>query len=257
MNRFHMISTPAAARADQSQPLEHALLESSHTPGLDYSLFAPLHYERNYAYPLVIWLHGPGQDERQLQRIMPLVSMQNYVSIGPRGPRRCEAGRAAYTWSECESDIAAAETSIFACLEVARAKFNVAAHRVFLAGYQAGGTMAFRVGMKSPEKFAGVLSLGGPFPTGNSPLAHFVQARQLPLFIAQGRHSERYSVETTCQELRLFHCAGMHVTLRQYPGGDELTPQMLGDMNGWIMEQVTGITTTETQSLSSQYGDDT
>ena len=83
------------------------------------------------------------------------------------------------------------------------------------------------------------------------------QARQLPLFIAQGRHSQRYPVETTCQELRLFHAAGMHVTLRQYPCGDELNPQMLHDMNVWIMEQVTGVTTTETESLSPQYGDDT
>ncbi len=55
----------------------------------------------------------------------------------------------------------------------------------------------------------------------------------------------------------MFHAAGMHVTLRQYPCGDELNPQMLHDMNVWIMEQVTGVTTTETESLSPQYGDDT
>ena len=68
----------------------------------------------------------------------------------------------------------------------------------------------------------------------------FQPARQLPLFIAQGRESEQYPVERTCDELRLFHAAGMHVTLRQYPWGDELNPQMLHDMNVWIMEQVTG-----------------
>ncbi len=22
-------------------------------------IFTPLHYERNYAYPLIVWLHGP------------------------------------------------------------------------------------------------------------------------------------------------------------------------------------------------------
>jgi phospholipase/carboxylesterase len=254
MNRFQLNSTPETAQ--QSLQLEHAILRTSHQPGLHYSLFAPLHYERNYAYPLVVWLHGPGEDERQLQRIMPLVSMRNYVSVGPRGPRSAESGGTGYTWSECESDITAAENSVFECVEVARAKFNVAAYRIFLAGYQSGGTMAFRLGMKCPERFAGVLSIGGPFPTGNSPLAHFNQARQLPLFIAQGRHSQWYPVETTCQELRLFHSAGMHVTLRQYPCGDELNPQMLHDMNVWIMEQVTGITTTETESLSPHRDDD-
>ena len=256
MNRFHLKPAQAAAETHEPLHLEHGLLQTSHQRGFHYSLFAPLHYERNYAYPLVVWLHGPGDDERQLQRVMPLVSMRNFVSIGPRGPRPCASEGTGFTWSQCDADVAAAEASVFDCLEVVREKFSVAAHRIFLAGYQCGGTMAFRLGLQYPRKFAGILSLGGPFPTGNSPLAYFDQARQLPLFIAQGRHSELYPVETTCQELRLFHAAGMHVTLRQYPCGDELNAQMLHDMNVWMMELVTGITTTETESLSPQRGDD-
>ena len=50
-----------------------------------YALFAPLHYESGYAYPLIVWLHGRGNDERQLLRIMPQVSMRNYVAVAPRG----------------------------------------------------------------------------------------------------------------------------------------------------------------------------
>ena len=65
--------------------------------------------------------------------------------------------------------------------------------------------------------------------------------RKLPLFIAQGRDAERYSIERSCDELRLFHSAGMSVTVRQYPCGDELTTNMLSDMDRWMMEIVTGI----------------
>lgn len=227
----------AAVRAPHF--LAQGQLRTEHREDLRYALFAPMHYERNYAYPLVIWLHGPGEDERQLQRVMPLVSMRNYVSVGPRGPRG-QANGIGFTWTEHGGDVEAATQSVFECLELAEDKYNVAGHRVFLAGHMAGGTMAFRIGLQSPHRFAGVLSLGGPFPDGNSPLAHFNRARQLPLFIAQGRDSQQYPVERTCDELRLFHAAGMHVTLRQYPWGDELNPQMLHDMNVWIMEQVTG-----------------
>jgi len=39
--------------------------------------------------------------------------------------------------------------------------------------------------------------------------------------------------------LRLLHSAGMSVTLRVYPGGDELSPQMLADVDRWIIEQIT------------------
>ena len=42
-----------------------------------HSLFIPQHYESNYAYPLIVWLHGPNDDERQVNRILPLISPQN------------------------------------------------------------------------------------------------------------------------------------------------------------------------------------
>ena len=45
--------------------------------------------------------------------------------------------------------------------------------------------------------------------------------------------------EKVCENLRLFHTAGMSVTLRQYPCGHQLAPQMLRDMDRWIIEQVT------------------
>jgi phospholipase/carboxylesterase len=101
--------------------------------------------------------------------------------------------------------------------------------------------MALRIALQDPTRFAGVLSVGGPFPTGLAPLAHWRQIRRLPIFIALGRDSEQYPFPVTRDELRLFHAAALHVTLRQYPCGDELTTQMLHDMNVWIMERVTGV----------------
>jgi hypothetical protein len=38
----------------------------------------------------------------------------------------------------------------------------------------------------------------------------------------------------------LFHAAGISITLRDYPCGHTLGEQMLGDMNRWIMDEVTG-----------------
>lgn len=256
MSRFHLQPLRPATTQHRPVHVEQSLLQFSHSRSVQYSLFVPLHYERNYAYPLVIWLHGPGDDERQLQRVMPLISMRNYAGIGPRGPRRPESGAAGYVWSQSDRDVDAAECSVFECLEAVLEKLNIALHRVFLAGYQCGGTMAFRLGLRHPERFAGVLSLGGPFPIGDSPLLYLDQARRLPLFIAQGRESEFYPIEKTCQELRLYHAAGMHVTLRQYPCGDELNTQMLHDMDVWLMEQVTGTSSSDAENVSPYLGNE-
>ena len=97
-----------------------------------------------------------------------------------------------------------------------------------------------RVAMKSPAAFAGVASLCGAFPVGNAPLSNLKACRQLPIWMTAGREGERYTTDQACDELRLFHAAGMSVSLRQYPGGDELDTVMLRDMNAWMMELITG-----------------
>ncbi|MGA2033367.1 MAG: alpha/beta hydrolase-fold protein [Thermoguttaceae bacterium] len=210
-----------------------------------HALFAPLHYESGYSYPLIVWLHGPESDERQLLRIMPLVSMRNYLAVAPRGPlvdrNESAAGESAtrYDWRQTDAHEQQSEQRILDCLESVSQKFNVARHRVFLAGFDTGGTMAFRVALGRPERFAGVLSLGGAFPTGRNPLANLSQARRLPVLLAVGRASQVYPEVKVCADLRLLHTAGLSTTLRLYPCGHEISPQMLGDVDRWIIDQIT------------------
>ncbi len=245
----------AAGAFEPPVAVEFGQIQRPTRHSVPHALFVPMHYEPNYPYPLLVWLHGPGDDERQLQRIMPLISLRNYLAVGPRATANIK-GRRGFEWRQHAHDIDAAETAVFNCIDLVTERFNVAPQRVFLAGFSTGGTMAFRLGLRHPQRFAGVLSLGGSFPSGNMPLARLSQARKLPLFIAHGRDAENYSVEQSCDELRLFHSAGLSVTLRQYPCGEELTTHMLSDMDRWIMEQVTGIEHTpapEAPSFGSEH----
>jgi phospholipase/carboxylesterase len=206
------------------------------------AIFAPLHYESNYAYPLLVWLHGPGDDENQLKRIMPLVSLRNYVAVAVRGPSPVSrtGGKSGYTWTRHRAEVALADERVFEAIELAQTRFSIASQRVFLAGFDCGGTMAFRLAMDHPRDFAGVLSLCGEFPAGHTPLRRLIEARRLPIFLCCGRDSRKYPPTTVCDHLRLFHSAGMQVALRQYPCGHEIAPAMLGDMDRWIMEQILG-----------------
>lgn len=218
-----------------------------------FSFFAPLHYEQNYAYPLVVWLHSAGGDERQLARIMPLVSMRNYVGMSVRGP--VEDSRRGYCWPQTADAIDLAAERILDSVDRACTKYNIHQQRIYLAGYESGGTMAMRVALRHPERFAAAVSIGGAFPEGESPLSKLPQLRKFPLLIAHCRDSQNYPIDQVCQELSLFHAAGLAVTLRQYPCGDELTTQMLHDLDVWLMQQVTGETPAELPEAAEQRQD--
>jgi phospholipase/carboxylesterase len=238
MNRLTATATfePAKAANCASRPLVRPPLRTD----LPQCVLAPLHYERNYAYPLLVWLHDDGGSERELNRVMPLVSLRNYVSVAVRGT--FESGQG-YDWPQSPESITAAEGRVADAVRYVRDRFHIHSERVFLAGCGAGGTMALRLALRSPEAYAGGASIGGSFPEGHSPLVRLQAARASRLLMMHCRDSESYPVERVCYELALFHAAGMSVTVRQYPCGDELTTQMLHDLDVWLMEQVTGVTT--------------
>lgn len=208
--------------------------------------FAPQHYEPNYAYPLLVWLHRPGADETELWDIMPLVSLRNYVAIALRGfdgtpvksPQIHRPGEAYRTWPQEPEAVFETDEAVAEAVRGAAERFHIAPRRVFLAGAGAGGTMALRLGLLNPEQFAGVLSIGGPLPRGEMPLRCYRTLRRFPVWLAQTL-AEHQPVQSLCADLRLIHSAGMELMLRQYVGAQELDRVILADMNRWIMERVT------------------
>ena len=211
----------------------------------DHSIFVPLHYESNYSYPVIVWLHGSNDDERQLKKIMPLVSMRNYVGIGVCGTELVGGDRASglyegYSWNQNIESILESQTKVNDCLTAAHERFNIRPDRVFLAGFGDGGTMALRIGLMNPEKFAGVASIGGGLPRHLQPFSRINAARSLQVMIAQGKESDEYTTDQLCDDLRMFHRAGMTVTLRQYPCGQEVNTAMLSAFDSWVMEIVSG-----------------
>ena len=241
MNRIQSLLDSGFATAEPApSSIETGLFRTSGS-GPRHALFVPLHYEPNYAYPLIVWLHGPGDDERQLKRIMPMISMRNYVAVAPRATLGPADGsdRGGYHWCQTDEQIVLAEHRVFAAIRAVEAEFNISPRRIFLGGYQCGGTMAFRLGLSHPDRFAGALSIGGAFPEGSTPLGRLLESRKLRLFLTSARDGVQYPPQKVCENLRLIYAAGMSVNLRQYPCGDELTSHMLSDMDRWIMEQIT------------------
>lgn len=200
----------------------------------DSCLFVPLHYEKNYQYPLLVWLHNNGDDARQLHRVMPQISLRNFVAVAPQAALgELHAG---FYWDQDPASIDYAADAVIAAIDYASARTRISSQWIFVAGYGDAGTMAFRVALTHPDIFAGVASLNGPLPEGATPLGRWSSSRRLEVFWAHCRKSVEFEQEQLCRQLKLLHVAGFSVTLRQYPGCDGLTSTTLADLNRWIMQ---------------------
>ena len=213
-------------------------------------LFSPMHYEPNYAYPLLIWLHGSGGDERQLVRIMPQISLRNYVAVAPRGllieqsassptldlsvSAILQRPKSQYDWVLSEEDLATIEQRIFDCIIVAQERCSIANHRIFIAGFGTGGTAALQLAMLHPERFAGAAAFGGGIPDA-TPILPSWQMTQ-PLSILLG--TDESAPDNTCRMMELFYTAGLDVDVHEYPDTSHLTPEMLQELNHWMMNIV-------------------
>ncbi len=225
-------------------------------------LASPIHYEPNYAYPLLVWLHSSEKNEKEVFEVAPKISAQNYVAVAPRGllrqKRRVIRSRVNnrlvdeqswmepyYDWAEDEASVSEAENLVFDSIEQASVKFNINPRRVFILGRGTGGTMALRVGLRNPREFAGIVSIDGAFPSfDNLPLRCWRAARDLPILMTTGSEKSTTIPRLSNQRLRLFHTAGMTVVIRQYndKSNDPHSAQLrmnriLSDVNVWTMER--------------------
>ncbi len=202
-------------------------------------LFGPERYEPRYDYPLIVWLHSCRSSERELEHIMPALSLQNYVACAPRGNVSCDDQRGLYRWGQSPASAAIAEEVVFESMETACAQFSVARHRIFLAGFGSGATTAWRLALRYPQRFAGVVAMCGDFPHENQPLTNLDAARSMPTLWIFGNESPSCGVRQVCDTLPVLHAASLTVDIRQYSCGHELLSNMLQDVNSWLMERVT------------------
>ncbi len=246
MNRLQYVDLSLENRYSKNEANAANRCDDQYRANCNARQFIPVHYEKNYAYPLIVWLHGPTGSECEINQVMPHISVRNYLGVSPRGvvehPTRHPNGDATYTWNQNPQSIEWAIDDVVQCISSAKQRFNIAPDRIFLVGNDTGGTMALRIALAMPQLFAGVASIGGSIPDSSSPMAGFLNAREMPVLLIQGRESDQYTQDTLCSDIRLLHSAGMKVNVRQYPCGQEVTTKMLSDLNVWLMERVTGTT---------------
>lgn len=223
-----------------TRPAEGFYNAEVHTPrNLPVRTFLPTGYEPGYAYPLLVFFHGHGSDEEQILHLAPRLSRRNFICISLRGLRAVDIrpdGRLGYSWGPEESSDALLEDYVLQAIELTSTNFNINPSRVYLAGICEGASLAYRLGLSFPEKFAGVISLNGVMSRRGRPLLRFPEIRKLQVFIGHGIANAVLPLSMAKADFKLLYTAGMSVDLKTYPTTHRLHPDMLRDANRWVIE---------------------
>jgi phospholipase/carboxylesterase len=224
------------------RPEEGFYFSEVHTPrSLPVRTFLPTGYEPNYAYPLLVFFHGQGGSDEQILRLAPRLSRRNFICISLRGPQLLgerEDGRLAFSWGLDGQHDTLIEDYVLHAIEQTRRNYHVHSERIYLAGFREGADLAYRLGLTSPERFGGVLSLNGAMPRRGGPLLRLNEVRHLRVFIGHGIANAIVPLSMAQSDFRLFYTAGMAVRMCTYPTTHRLHPDMLRDVNRWIIQGI-------------------
>jgi len=216
MSGRHAKRSPNRRNVTAARPSTRVHPLADWTGGLP--VFVPHGYEPAYDYPLLVWIDDPLGDRVDLARVMPRLSLRNFVAVQA-------GGGSAAAWQ---------------AVDRVSARLSVHPRRVWLVGHCAGGTAAFRIACHHPESFAGVVSLGGAFPIDESLFARIDAIRRLPMLHCCTASAVAADHVHTDRTLRLFHAAGATLAMRIYPGSNPLSRSVLADVNRWLMEEICG-----------------
>lgn len=114
-----------------------------------YSIYVPDDYSADKKYPLLVYLHGSGNDDRVLN-VTSGLPLQGYILLAPngRGTSNCFAGK------EPQDDIRESVSDVVK-------NFNIDTSRIILSGFSMGGYGVYRTFYEQPQLFSAIAVISG------------------------------------------------------------------------------------------------
>lgn len=242
-------------------PQSHAVTRTSHpsttivdqgtfhyTPEMRF--FSPVHYTAGYAYPLLVYLHGSGNNVGEMAQIIRLISPRNYVAVGIGGNRSLDTAGTRFDWNFTAGGTERASQSVRGAIDAARSRYNIHPDRVILVGRDQGGSMALKLALADAQQCAAVVSIGGHMPELSLPDWNATRQRGLPIRWQWGKGNPDYTQSSIQRDCKTALSNGAKVDIGQYPGDDEMDTIVFRDIDRWIMDTVAGRTTISDESPS-------
>ncbi len=196
----------------------------------------------------VVWLHGLGADGHDFEPIVPELRLPFAARfVFPHAPVRpitINGGMPMRAWfdiltlergsSEDAAAITASAAAVAALLDAEQAR-GFAPERIVLAGFSQGGALALHLGLRYPQRLAGIAALSAFVPLAQQLK---VQANRdyadMPIFMAHGTQDS--IIELSFAELGRDQliAAGFAPHWRSYQMAHAVCAEEIADIAAWL-----------------------
>ena len=201
--------------AELRMPYRRAFVSKYDQTLQPYTLRLPKQYDPNQKYPLLVFLHGSGQDEQRL--LDKPRSNGQFIELAPYGRDKFRA----YSAPVSQRDIVDA-------IDDVKAHFSVDAEHVIIGGFSMGGYGALRAYYEHPDLYQGVAVfaghpdlanawLDGDFPNFLEP-KYLQPFKETPVFVYHGTQDAAIHVSLIEKMMVQMRAAGVEVTSRIVEG---------------------------------------
>ncbi len=198
-------------------------------------------------FPTLIAFHGWGANALDLLGLAPYIAGGRFLVLCPQGPVEVAIGAVnGYGWYPVRMGSAPDEAAIDAALkEVARfiddalERYPVERRKLVMLGFSQGGTIAFNLAVRHPERFAALVGISTWFP---EQLGERVETREalerMPTLIQHGRADNMIEIARARRSVENLRALRLPLTYREYDCGHEITVDGLKDLSSFLMEKV-------------------
>jgi phospholipase/carboxylesterase len=198
----------------------------------------------------VIWMHGLGADGNDFVPIVKELNLHGCPAIrfvfphATTMPVTINGGYVMRAWydilgtdiakREDETGLRLSQKSIEQLLEREKAR-GIPANRIILAGFSQGCAMALQVGLRYPEKLAGLLCLSGYVPLRDVLVNERHSANhETPIFLAHGRADPVIPLQRAEQSRDLLLELDYKIEWHEYMMQHSVCAEEIDDISAWL-----------------------
>jgi len=223
---------PVASRTGIQRRAYRSALDGTLQP---YTLRVPQDLKPGARVPLLVYLHGSGDDDRgMLDRSR---APEGWIQLAPRGRGTSNC----YSAEHAQDDLREAVADVLA-------HYPVDPERVFLAGFSMGGYGVYRTALAQPGRFRGLAVLAGQPDLGPQWLGeghpdaldpgNLARLKGETFFIVHGTEDRNCPFAKTVQMVEGLKAAGARVTFLAEPGRGHDGPSAEAEARylAWLQE---------------------